>query len=102
MEEKIEKSEFFESRKIKKEDGEKQKGFHITITDLDNITIVRDADSKAIIGAFSDGDGIRGLSLICADPLIVMHLLTVSKKIIKNIDFALMKNILEDLGGKDE
>ena len=38
MEEKIEKKEFFESKKIKKEDVEKQKGFHITITDLDNNT----------------------------------------------------------------
>lgn len=40
-----------------------KKGFHITIKNLDNNETIVNSDTRAIIGAFHNGDHIQGIGL---------------------------------------
>lgn len=54
-----------------------EKGWHVTITDLDTNEILLDHDTDAIVGTVNNGDRIDGVWLTsCDDPTVVNMLLT--------------------------
>lgn len=97
MENKTEKYEF--QKELSKEEAKNHKGFHITITDLNEGKVMFDDDTKAIIGAFDKGTGVQGVSITVGNPLLVMQTLDTVEKIViatkKQVVLSLLKSKME-------
>ena len=94
---KTEKYEF--QKELSKEEAKKHKGFHITITDLNEGKVMFDEDTKAIIGAFDKGTGVQGVSMTVGNQLLVMQTLDTVEKIViatkKQVVLSLLKSKME-------
>lgn len=94
---KTEKYEF--QKELSKEEAKNHKGFHITITDLNEGKVVIDEDTKSIIGAFDKGTGVQGVSMTVGNPLLVMQTLDTVDKIViatkKQVILGILKSKME-------
>lgn len=95
---KTEKEEF--EKELTKEEAKNHKGFHITITDLNENKVMVDEDTKSIIGAFDKGIGVQGVSITVGNPLIMMHTISGVESILteakKKVVLSILKSKMEE------
>ncbi len=86
-----------------------EKGFHVTIKNLDNDEVIVDFDSRAIIGAFNNSnndDEIRGIVLTACKAQMLMNTIEAADNCVCEIKDHFIedmsKKVLHDLlcGGK--
>ena len=93
-----EKEEF--EKELTKDEAKNHKGFHITITDLNENKVMIDEDTKSIIGAFDKGIGVQGISITVGNPLTMMHTISGVESILteakKKVVLSILKSKMEE------
>ncbi len=85
-----------------------KKGFHITIKNLDNNEIIADTDTRAIIGAFHNGDSIYGIGVTACNSEILIHTIDAAEKCVNDMKKKMIESTLAEVliamlhGGKNE
>ena len=85
-----------------------KKGFHITIKNLDNNEIIADTDTRAIIGAFHNGDSIHGIGVTACNSEILTHTIDAAEKCVNDMKKKMIESTPAEvliamlLGGKNE
>lgn len=85
-----------------------KKGFHITIKNLDNNEIIADTDTRAIIGAFHNGDSIHGIGVTACNSEILIHTIDAAEKCVNDMKKKMIESTPAEvliamlLGGKNE
>lgn len=76
---------------------EKEKGFHITITDLTTGETLIDENSEAILGSIVCDDGVHGISYTQCNMLKIIKAATVTEKIVKSTKKEVVKKALSEI-----
>ena len=85
-----------------------KKGFHSTIKNLDNNEIIADTDTRAIIGAFHNGDSIHGIGVTACNSEILIHTIDAAEKCVNDMKKKMIESTPAEvliamlLGGKNE
>lgn len=88
-------------------DKQNKKGFHITITSLDDGKILVNEDSKAIIASVNLGERTMGTAFSACNAVDIVDTICGAEKVIRNLKkdlptSALVRGILLALCGEDE
>lgn len=70
-----------------------KKGFHTTIKNLDNNETIVNSDTRAIIGAFHNGDHIRGIGLTSCNTEILTNTIDTAEKCVNDMKKKMIESI---------